>query len=107
MGDSEHDDIDPDPEETRKKVSITLLHVHIYPRRFVPEPVFSYLHTLLQYLFFFKNIRDVIDCYWQVQKDIMAERRKVAKAKQKLETARRKRSRDLAKTTAALSIAAL
>ena len=33
MGDSEHDDIDPDPEQIWKKVSTTLLHVHIYPRR--------------------------------------------------------------------------
>ena len=33
MGDTEHNDIDPDPEETRKKVSTTLLHVHALRRR--------------------------------------------------------------------------
>ena len=32
MGDSEHNDIDPDPGEARKKVSPTLLHVHALRR---------------------------------------------------------------------------
>jgi hypothetical protein len=68
----------------------------IQPRRIVPEPVYSSLHTPFKYLFFVKNIRDVIDCDWQVHKDIMAERRKTAKDKKQSETERMQQKRDLA-----------